>query len=385
MSPFAFNPFSGNLDVVSDLSGRLKIDQSTDPQTTVGTFTFPAIGVTNGATIGAGGAFEVNLNDGSYGIRAYGGHILAGGLDLQSGSLNNADGGVYSSYFQIGNSGDAQFASLYDRNSGAYFYIDSSGNAYFAGTIDTPSKITGEMAKVQTSAPSTQVGDLWLDTDADPEYKFGDSSDYTMFDPSTGHQTMVGDAKPWEDLRIEPSARTTGANAPTFEKWYDDSAGTSRGVYLYSFDDAAGGSEKEVFFTMQMPHAWDGGSIAMHVHWVGAVDDTTADPRWGLEYAWKDIGEVFGDTTIVYSDGTHVTTAGADANVTAGKHYITEFADLAPGSTADGLSSILIGRLFRDSANAADTYNAAGAKCGLLYIDAHYQLNSLGSDEEYTK
>ena len=228
--------------------------------------------------------------------------------------------------------------------------------------------------------------DGYLNVVADTGVRIGDATptNYTQFD-STGHQTMVGTAKPWEDLRIEPSARTTGANAPTFEKWLDDVAGSSRGVYLYSFDDAAGGSEKEVFFSMQMPHAWDGGPIEIHVHWIGDVDDTTADPRWGLEYAWKDIGEVFGDTTTVYSDGTHIATAGADANVTAKKHYITKMGTFTPGATADGLSSIFIGRLFRDSANAADTYNAAGAKCGLLYIDAHYQINSLGSTDEYTK
>jgi hypothetical protein len=68
---------------------------------------------------------------------------------------------------------------------------------------------------------------------------------------------MVGTAQPREDLRIEPQARTTGVNVPTFEKWYDDAAGTSRGVYLYSFDDAIASSEKEIFFTMQMPHAWN--------------------------------------------------------------------------------------------------------------------------------
>lgn len=216
---------------------------------------------------------------------------------------------------------------------------------------------------------------------------FGDgvaATNYTQFD-STGHQTMAGTAKPWEDLRVEPIARTTGANAPTFEKWYDDAAGTSRGVYLYSFDDAAAGSEKEVFFTMQMPHAWDGGSIEFHLHWVGAVNDTTSAPRWGLEYAWKEIGQVFADTTIVYSDGNNYNGSGTSANITLGTHYISKFATIAPGTSADGLSSILIGRIFRDSANAADTYNAAGAKCGLLYIDAHYQMNSLGSTDEYTK
>jgi hypothetical protein len=190
----------------------------------------------------------------------------------------------------------------------------------------------------------------------------------------------------WDDLRIEPVARTTGANAPSFEKWYDDVAGTSRGVNLYSFDDAAGGSEKEIFFTMQMPHAWKLGTlIHLHVHWVGAVNDTTADPRWGLEYAFKDIGEVFGDSVIIYSDGTHSNGATNDPDVTAGKHYLTEFPDITPGTTADNVSSILIGRVFRDSANAADTYNAAGAKCGLLYIDAHVELNSPGSRQEYAK
>lgn len=223
-----------------------------------------------------------------------------------------------------------------------------------------------------------------IDTSADV-VRMGDGDTNYVQVTKTGHMTFVGTATVWDDLRIEPVARTTGANAPTFAKWFDDAGGTSRGVYLYTFDDAAAGSEKEVFFTMQMPHAWASTPISLHVHWVGKVDDTTADPRWGLEYTWKDVGEVYGDTTIVYSDGTHVTFAGADANVTAGKHYITEFADLTPGTTADDISSILIGRLFRDSANAADTYNAANADCGLLYIDAHVEMNSFGSNSEYTK
>jgi hypothetical protein len=205
------------------------------------------------------------------------------------------------------------------------------------------------------------------------------NTNYSQFD-ANGHLTFAGTAKPWNDMLIEPSARTTGANAPTFEKWYDDVAGTSRGAFLYSFDDANSGSEKEVFFTMQMSHGWDGGDIHFHVHWVGAVDDTTATPRWGLEYTWKEPGGVFGDTAIVYATGNHLN----EADITANKHYITQFTAIAPGSTADDLSSVLIGRLFRDSANAADTYNATGAKVGLLYIDAHYQMARIGSNDEYS-
>lgn len=213
--------------------------------------------------------------------------------------------------------------------------------------------------------------------------QFGSSTDYTQIS-AAGHQTMVGAATAWDDLRVEPVARTTGANAPTFEQWYDNGSG-SRGVYLYSFDDAVGGSEKEVFFSMQMPHSWNGGNIELHVHWVGAVNDTAAAPRWGLERIWRDVGETYSNSGRVYSDGKNYTAAGDDANITAHKHYISKFTALTPGTTADDISSVLIGRLFRDSADAGDTYNAAGAKCGLLYIDAHFQLNSLGSNEEYVK
>jgi hypothetical protein len=221
-------------------------------------------------------------------------------------------------------------------------------------------------------------------TSSGQQTRIGDPSgaaNYTQFD-STGHITFAGSAKPWQDMLIEPVARTTGANAPTFEKWFDDAGGTSRGVYLYSFDDSA--SEKEMFFNLQMSHAWDGGNIQFHVHWVpavsqAAIDDTEIAPRWGLEYCWKEPGGVFGDTAIAYA----ATKAPADVNVVAGTHYITAFTALSPGSTADDLSSVLIGRLFRNSSDAADTYNTSGAKCGLLYIDAHYQLGRIGSNDEY--
>jgi hypothetical protein len=189
----------------------------------------------------------------------------------------------------------------------------------------------------------------------------------------------------WSDLRIEPVARTTGTNAPTFEQWFDDSGlgdtGTSRGVYLYSFDDAASNAEKEVFFNLQMDHDWNQDDFEVHIHWIPSVADTTASPRWCIEYTWIEPGGTFGATTTTCAVGN----VQGDANLTAGKHYITEILNLNPGATQDGLSTILIGRLYRNSGDAADTYDAAGNKCGLLYIDAHYIRNSVGSITEYTK
>ena len=208
-----------------------------------------------------------------------------------------------------------------------------------------------------------------------------EGSNYADFD-NDGRLTFKGLARPYDDLRIEPIARTTGANAPTFEKWYDDSGNSSRGVYLYSFDDAVAGSEKEIHFTMQMPHSWDLATFDLHVHWIGAVNDTIANPIWGIEYVWRNVGSVFGDTKFAYTS-EHISTDGVDVNVTAHKHYISEF-DVSPDSDNSNMSSILIGRLFRNSASSDDTYNAAGAKCGLLYIDGHIRLKSLGSSDEYS-
>lgn len=182
----------------------------------------------------------------------------------------------------------------------------------------------------------------------------------------------------WEDLRIEPVARTT-TNAPAFEKWFDDVTGTSRGVYLYSFAKELTNNQDEVFFTMQMPHSWAASAISIHAHWVPADSQNTAVVIWGLEYAWADIGTAYGDTTIVYSSATLVP---GDTNLTAFRHYISEFADITPSASQDGLSSILIGRLFRFSGDASDTYDD---KAGLLYIDAHYEVDTFGSITEYSK
>lgn len=319
--------------------------------------------------------------------------LRIGAMELQSYGLNNnwfGDNVYYNAGFKYRADGYASLIRFY--NGQILLRAFASGSAGGAASeIDAfKTYSTGPCeATIALYTPQLLVDHITEKTGShgivlDSETYIGGTTNGVKIEVG-GNLTLLGTATQWEDLRIEPVARTTGANAPTFEKWYDDAAGTSRGVYLYSFDDATAGSEKEVFFSMQMPHAWAATAISMHVHWVGAVDDTTADPRWGLEYTWKDIGEVYGDTTIVYSDGTHMTTAGADANVTAHKHYLTEFADITPGTAADGLSSIFIGRLFRDSANAADTYNATGAKCGLLFVDAHVEINSFGSKEEYTK
>jgi len=204
---------------------------------------------------------------------------------------------------------------------------------------------------------------------------------YVAISDTSGEVTLVGDARQWDDLQVTVVIRNTGATTrdPTFTKWFDNGAG-SRGVYVYGFGDE-GVNEKELTFTMQMAHRQvPTEAIHMHVHWIG---DTTADPavvKWGLEYTWKSPLEVFGNTTIVYATALE---NDAATGITQYKHNITEFTALTPGVTQDDLSSILIGRLFRNSSHADDTYT--GGVAGLLAIDAHVLIDSFGSAEEYTK
>jgi len=211
-----------------------------------------------------------------------------------------------------------------------------------------------------------------------PSIKIGDiaGGNYTEI-KTDGSMEMFGNATVWDDLRVEPTIKTTGTNDPTFTKWFDDGAG-SRGVFLFNFTDAITASQKEVDFSVQLPHSWKGTAIYPHVHWIPSVAGTGQRPVWGLEYNWADIGQTFGNTSIIYTDSL----IPNDTNLTQYRHYISAFPSITPTTNQDEISAILMCRLFRRSGDASDTYTGT---CGLLYIDFHYELNTIGSATTTTK
>lgn len=193
-----------------------------------------------------------------------------------------------------------------------------------------------------------------------------------------GNEVATGSRTWFDDLRVDPTARTTGANAPTFAVIRKDAADTSRGVWAYIFDNAAGGSEKELTLNFQMPHGKLLGSpIDLHMHWLPMTDGTAGQlVRWGLEYTWASLGDVFPVTTTVYALSPLI----GDVT-TAFTHSLTPFAALAPPANEE-ISSILQCRLFRDSANALDTYTGSVA---LLSVDAHVEFDRIGSRDEFVQ
>lgn len=187
---------------------------------------------------------------------------------------------------------------------------------------------------------------------------------------------LEGDATVYSNVRVIPAIKATGSNDPAFTKYFDNGAG-SRGVYAWAMTNAVAGSQKEIHFSLQLPNNWkEGTNITPTVDWfpVTAGGSGTA-VRWGLECNKANTGSTLGNTNIIY------TTQVLSGNISVAKNYMTShFTDMS--MSGNTVSTVLMCRLFRDSAHALDTYTGVA---GLLFIDFNYEIDSLGSKEKYVK
>jgi len=199
----------------------------------------------------------------------------------------------------------------------------------------------------------------------------------------TGNIRLVDNAKYFDDIRVPTTSLAKGGvNDPQLELFKRNLAGTSQGVYIYYYSPSV---IEELFFAAQFPHSWDGTAIYPHIHWTPKVnaDGSPAAQKvvWGLEYSWANYGESFSVTETIYGSDH-----SPSEELVAGKHYITRLGTpnyfITPSSIQNGLSSMLIGRVFRFATDSGDTYES---DAGLLEIDFHISMDSLGSDEEYLK
>lgn len=167
----------------------------------------------------------------------------------------------------------------------------------------------------------------------------------------------------WDDVRVPVTATTRqGTQDPTFTRVKDDGAG-SQGVFAYLFNQT---TEEELYFTLEVPTTYKSGTtIYPHVHWA----PTTAGAGnvvWGLEYTWVNVDGTFGNTTL--------STVTDSTDSTADKHLEVEFAGIS-GTGKTG-QSMLICRVYRKAADAADTYAASAA---LFNIDFDFEIDKLGT------
>ena len=226
--------------------------------------------------------------------------------------------------------------------------------------------------QIPDSATRRAVQQLIIETLQDARVpQWGDRDNYTRIE-ADGTIHFVGAAKTWDDLRVPMTAtKGGGVREPGFAKFKDNGSG-STGVYVHWFDKT---NIEELFFACQMPHSWAGTLIYPHVHFVPKTDGgETHRVRWGLEYTWAGIGQVFGNSSILY--------ASSPLALDAGRHYLTPFAAITPDAGQKNISSMLICRVFRDATHTDDDYND---DAGLLEIDFHYEIDTVGSREMMSK
>lgn len=188
---------------------------------------------------------------------------------------------------------------------------------------------------------------------------------YIQNDTLRLHPSISGADTVWDDLRVPMNSITPGiANPPDWVQL------TGLGnLYGLAFNQS---TEEEVYFEVQMPHAWlEGSEIRPHIHWTSddAAEGTTV--VWGLEYS---IAEPFGTFPSSTTDTMHVDDPALF------EHQLDSFS--AIDMTGKTLSSVILCRLYRVAGDAADDYVGDAF---LITIDFHYQIDARGSQQEYIK
>jgi hypothetical protein len=196
---------------------------------------------------------------------------------------------------------------------------------------------------------------------------------------TTGAITLNGAATTFNDLVVPVTAvRLGNTNSPTFVVMKND-GGTSRGVWTFTFENLSVSSEQEVFFSIQMPHNWkEGSTIYPHVHWSPQSAGTGA-VVWGLEYSWVNYDAT---TPIAFPNTTVMTLTAPVASGSTDKHLLASFPSITPSTSQDNISSIIMCRFWRKSADAADTFTGNAA---LLSFDIHYEIDGFGSNTDFIK
>jgi hypothetical protein len=190
--------------------------------------------------------------------------------------------------------------------------------------------------------------------------QIGDSSNYVSID-SSGTLRLNGEATVWDDLRNPVTTTKLGSNSlPHFDE-------TNVG-YLFPKNDAA----EILYGVCQFPHSYKLGSrVYPHVHWVQGM---SSKANYYIDYKWINL---VGSTTGSFTTYAMLSTEYAWASNTTFHQLSTNTAGIL-GTGITSVSSIFLFKLYRndnDYAGDALTYE----------FDIHYEMDSLGSNTEYSK
>jgi hypothetical protein len=195
---------------------------------------------------------------------------------------------------------------------------------------------------------------------------------YTNID-SNGHVTFLGTARPWRDElsdAVSLQQTGTGISRNTTESTVDY-------THLSDLSDF-------MFANIQMNHDKDlTSNIYPHIHW---TQEKNYSPNFLIQYRWQINGRT--KTT----SWTNLPCNTLAFTYTSGSINQISYSNPITPPENVSLSDIIQFKIFRDNNNTStvfpgtDPYNTGGnATVSVLSFDIHLQLNSIGSDNEYTK
>ena len=246
--------------------------------------------------------------------------------------------------------------------------VDSDANT--GVEVDKNSDPDEDIVRVKTAGSERMI------IDATGNTRIGDGTNNTYIE-SDGSLSYEGTATRYDDMKVPVMSTRNDGSKPPLMYWFQDTSGGtgdgSQGVFAAWFNKD---NEKELYFMVQMPHGWkEGTDIYPHVHWSAKTALGETKVQWGLEYTWANVADTMGATTMITGN-----TIIAACDGSAYQHMITPLPMMS--GTGKTLSSMIICRVYRDADAGADDF---AEDAGLFEIDFHYQIDSDGSREPFTK
>jgi predicted RecA/RadA family phage recombinase len=301
------------------------------------------------------------------------------------GALVGASFGVSTGTFALGARGTFDLSGVFELAKasaqawaeGAAIYWDNSAKK--CTTVSTANTLIGAAAAAAANPSSTGSvrlnggavpitslldGKADADHDHDAAYAAIDHDHDSAYLAIGAPPVLTGANTVWEDLRFPAQAINPPGNV--------DDADIEPATGCLLFDASA---TEVCMGVAQLPHAWKQGSaIRAHLHWT-PTSTNTGNVYWRLDYQVKNIGETFD-----FSAGWTTANTLDAADGVSGKHQIHQLAEIT--MTDKTVSCMIHWKLSRIGGDGTDTYTADAR---LLEFDIHYEVDSMGSDEELTK
>ena len=193
---------------------------------------------------------------------------------------------------------------------------------------------------------------------------FGTPPNYSQFE-SDGTLVAHGDATCWDDLVGALIGRRLSSTAGKVDYDWDENA-----ITMQSGGDIANSADR-IVFSYQFPHkAKTNSSLMLHIHW---EQTSTNKIEWSGQYRVQSNNET---KTTTWTSFTANSTDNSVFTYTSGTlNQITELAEI--DMTGASISATVQFRLARTDSTAGDI--------DATFVDAHYEIDTFGSREEYVK